>query len=99
MDAIHPIQVSPWTRQLLDGANELVTKGKKTTDKGESPAKGAELFQQIGKLQMELEWLKKSPSCSGARSGREGCQQCRSAAVREQALMPVKFPNPSWIVK
>ena len=37
--AIHPIQVSQWKRQLLDGASEL--------------------FQQIGKLQMELEWLKK----------------------------------------
>jgi putative transposase len=52
--AIHPIQVSQWKRQLLDGASELFTRGKKTKDKEE-----AELFQQIGKLQMELEWLKK----------------------------------------
>ncbi len=33
--------------------------GKKTQAKDESQAKEAELFQQIGKLQMELEWLKK----------------------------------------
>ena len=32
----------------------------------ESQAKEAELFQQIGKLQMELEWLKKNLSCSDA---------------------------------
>ena len=51
--AIHPIQVSQWKRQLLDGASELFIKGKQTKDKE------AELFQQIGRLQMELEWLKK----------------------------------------
>jgi transposase-like protein len=57
--AIHPIQVSQWKRQLLDGASELFTRGKQTKDKEEGQAKEAELFQQIGRLQMELEWLKK----------------------------------------
>ena len=57
--AIHPIQVSQWKRQLLDGASELFTRGKKTKNKEEEQAKEAELFQQIGRLQMELEWIKK----------------------------------------
>ena len=57
--AIHPIHVSQWKKQLLDGASELFTRGKKSKDKEEGQAKEAELFQQIGKLQMELEWLKK----------------------------------------
>ena len=57
--AIHPIQVSQWKRQLLDGASELFTRGNKSKETGESQAKEAELFQQIGRLQMELEWLKK----------------------------------------
>ena len=57
--AIHPIQVSQWKRQLLDGASELFTRGKQHKDTGESQAKEAELFQQIGRLQMELEWLTK----------------------------------------
>lgn len=56
--AIHPIQVSQWKKQLLEGASELFTRGKKTKDKDEGQAKEAELFQQIGRLQMELEWLK-----------------------------------------
>jgi len=55
--AIHPIQVSQWKRQLLDGASELFIRGKQTKDKDEGQAKEAELFQQIGRLQMELEWL------------------------------------------
>ena len=63
---IHPIQVSQWKKQLLDGASELFTRGKKSKDKEESQAKEAELFQQIGKLQMELEWLKKILSCFDA---------------------------------
>jgi transposase-like protein len=56
----HPIQVSQWKRQLLDGASEVFTRGKKSKDKEEGQAKEADLFQQIGKLQMELEWLKKN---------------------------------------
>ena len=51
--AVHPIQVSQWKKQLLEGASDLFIRGNKTQ------AKEAELFQQIGKLQMELEWLKK----------------------------------------
>ena len=57
---IHPIQVSQWKRQLLDGASELFTRAKKTKDKVEGQAKEAEQFQQIGRLQIELEWLNKS---------------------------------------
>jgi transposase len=62
--AIHPIQVSQWKRQLLDGASDLFTRGKKSKDKEEGQAKEAELFQQIGRLQMELEWLKKKVSAA-----------------------------------
>ena len=65
--AIHPIQVSQWKRQLLDGASELFTRGKKSKDKEEGQAKEAELFQQIGKLQIELELPQKNLSCSDSR--------------------------------
>jgi transposase-like protein len=38
--AIHPIQVSQWKKkQLLDGASELFTRGKKSKDKEEGQAK------------------------------------------------------------
>ncbi|MGC6481978.1 MAG: transposase [Synechococcus sp.] len=57
--AIHPIQVSQWKNQLLDGASELLRQSKKSKDKEESQVKEAELFQQTGTFQMELEWLKK----------------------------------------
>ena len=57
--AIHPIQVSQWKKQLLDGAGDLFSKGRKDKEKGDQQAREAELFQEIGKLKMELEWLKK----------------------------------------
>ena len=69
--AIHPIQVSQWKKQLLEGSSELFTRGKKIQSKEEGQAKEAELFQQIGKLQMELEWLKKNLSCSDAHERRK----------------------------
>jgi transposase-like protein len=57
--AVHPIQVSQWKKQLLEGANVLFSSGKKSKEKDDTQAKESELFQQIGRLQMELEWLKK----------------------------------------
>ena len=58
--AVYTIQVSQRKRQLLDGASELFSRGKNTKDTEEGQAKEAELFQQIGQLQMELMWLKKN---------------------------------------
>jgi len=69
--SIHPIQVSQWKKQLLEGSSELFTRGKKTQSNEEGQAKEAELFQQIGKLQMQLEWLKKNLSCSDAHERRK----------------------------
>jgi CNT family concentrative nucleoside transporter len=43
--AVHPIQVSQWKKQLLEGASDLFSRGKKTQAKDESQAKEAELFQ------------------------------------------------------
>ncbi len=44
--ADHPIQVSQWKKQMLDGASELFIRGKKSKDKVDGQAKEAELFQQ-----------------------------------------------------
>jgi putative transposase len=55
---IHPTQVHAWKKQLLAGAEAVFANGVASST-GESTALQAELYEQIGRLKMELEWLKK----------------------------------------
>ena len=51
-------QIRAWKRQLLeDGPNVFATNGERK--QREQEAQEAELYEQIGRLKMELEWLKK----------------------------------------
>lgn len=56
--AIHTNQISQWKRNLLDGASELFARGRDRGDEAHEAEKDL-LYQQIGKLQVEVEWLKK----------------------------------------
>jgi putative transposase len=57
---IHPTLIHGWKKQLLDGVESLFAWGSKPDkDKAQAEAQTAELFEQIGRLKMELEWLKK----------------------------------------
>ena len=55
---IHPTLVSNWKQALLNGASSLFAEGGKPARAPDQPDP-AELFEQIGRLKMELEWLKK----------------------------------------
>jgi transposase-like protein len=55
---IHPTLVSNWKQALLQGAASLFAEGGKPARANDEPD-AAELFEQIGRLKMELEWLKK----------------------------------------
>lgn len=54
---VHPTQISTWKRHLLDGAAEVFAGKRKT--RSDDEAHRAELYEQIGRLKMEVEWLKK----------------------------------------
>jgi transposase-like protein len=54
---VHSVQISQWKKQLLDGIESLFRDGRRDHD--ETQAIQAELYEQIGRLKMELEWLKK----------------------------------------
>jgi len=60
---IHPNLVTHWKKQLLEGAAEVFSNDKVTAAKGDEERK-AELYQQIGKLQVEVDWLKKKSGLS-----------------------------------
>jgi len=60
---VHSVQISKWRKQLLDGIESLFRDGRRH-DHDESQAIQAELYEQIGRLKMEVEWLKKKKSAS-----------------------------------
>ena len=65
---IHANQIGAWKRQLLeDGPNLFASNGERK--QREQEAQEAELYKQIGRLKMELEWLKKKLPAS-VREGR-----------------------------
>jgi putative transposase len=53
---VHPTQVALWKKRLIEGAEELFADGRR---KQREAVQEQELFEQIGRLQMELAWLKK----------------------------------------
>jgi len=51
--SLHPNQISDWKKQLLE-------KGKTVfQSNGKQAIQESELYEQIGRLKMELEWIKK----------------------------------------
>jgi transposase-like protein len=58
---VHPNQITKWKQQLVAGAAEVFTPGREGNggDGGNEDVLRAELYQQIGKLQVELDWLQK----------------------------------------
>ena len=55
---VHPTLIQAWKKQLLAGADEVYSNGTRAAT-ADAEAEKAELFEQIGRLKMELEWLKK----------------------------------------
>ena len=54
---LHPTQIAQWKKQALEGLPEIFANHR--SRKGQDETLQAALYQQIGRLQMEGEWLKK----------------------------------------
>ena len=55
---VHANQISKWKTQLLEQAAEIFEHGNKRA-KSDEAAKSARLFEQIGRMKVEIDWLKK----------------------------------------
>lgn len=55
---VHTSQVTAWKKRLLEGVADLFADGRKQR-RDEPGANEQELYEQIGRLKMEVEWLKK----------------------------------------
>jgi putative transposase len=56
---VHPVPISQWKKQLLDGVETHFRDGRQR-EREEGQAIQAELYEKIGRLNIEIEWLKKS---------------------------------------
>ena len=56
--SVHPTQVGQWKKELIAQAPSIfeTKRGPKTVDPSASPER---LYSEIGRLKMELDWLKK----------------------------------------
>ena len=66
---VHPTLIHAWKKQLITGAAGIF-EGPAKAASADAEARQAELFEQIGRLKMELEWIKKKlpPSAEDRRS-------------------------------
>lgn len=55
---LHPVQVSKWKKELKDNVG-TVFKNPRKTDEKKQELEQAKLYEKIGRLEMELDWLKK----------------------------------------
>ncbi len=60
---LHPSQVSQWKQHLLSEGGTIFGTKVKRAEQAQA-AHEAELYEQIGRLKMELEWLKKKATTS-----------------------------------
>jgi transposase len=60
---VHPVQIGQWKRELQEQASTLfdTKRGPKPVDQSTTPDR---LYSEIGRLKMELDWLKKKSGIS-----------------------------------
>ena len=57
---VHPTMITSWKRALVEGAADIFDKGQKS--RKQSEAQVDELYRQIGRLQVERDFLSKKLS-------------------------------------
>lgn len=61
---VHPNQVTTWKRQVIEALPQIFVDHRLRGNDSEETLKAA-LYEQIGKLQVQLDWLKKKSGLSG----------------------------------
>jgi putative transposase len=62
---VHPTQVTLWKKQLIEEASTLFASGRGQKEKSQEDLTAA-LYQQIGQLKVELDWVKKKSGLIGS---------------------------------
>jgi transposase-like protein len=60
---VHPVQVAQWKRDIQERAEALFA-AKRGPKKADGPGDADQLYSEIGRLKVELDWLKKKSGLS-----------------------------------
>jgi transposase-like protein len=66
---VHPTQITQWKKQALEEISAGFSGGRERRKRTDE-ALVASLYQEIGQLKMEMDWLKKNPSGVWRKKGR-----------------------------
>jgi len=61
---VHPVQIAQWKKAALEQLQEHFVDGR-TRKTGDGEFDAEDLYEQIGRLKMELEWVKKKAGLLG----------------------------------
>jgi transposase len=64
LHGVHPTLIHAWKKQLLGGAEGLFDGSARSVSRGDEELQ-SKLYEEIGRLQAELTWLKKKLACFG----------------------------------
>ena len=78
---VHPVQVSKWKKEAASGLPEIFAR-KPDAAAVAAKDREKELFEEIGRLKMELEWLKK-------KSARLGIEERRRMIEPDHPTLPI----------
>lgn len=81
---VHPVQGGQWKREIVEGAKTLF-EGKRGPKRVDEHTDQERLYSEIGRLKMELDWLKKG-SGRAIREPASLGQQRRRSPVAQQAV-------------
>lgn len=56
---VHPMVLSDWKRHFIEHGPDIFARASKSDSAKQAEKEKTELFEQIGRLKMEVEWLKK----------------------------------------
>ena len=67
---MHPVQIVQWKRQLLDASAGVFESGAHGREERAQNQLVEQLYQEIGQLQVEVDWLRKKGSVRLFNNGR-----------------------------
>jgi len=61
---VHPVQIGHWRRAAVERLEEIFVDGRRRRDRADEVEKEV-LYEEIGRLKVELDWLKKKAGLLG----------------------------------